>query len=256
MRNVMVVFGIGMALLLAAGSLASVQANGAALVCQWAVTPPVTDGAFTTPGEYPEPPQISMTLPDYPIEAYVYLVNDAQYLYAIVDAVGDETDTDPSPAPFPAGISDECLLVFGAAAQTQVEVVGTTQDGIEFTDVPPGTTVAVGFGPSPHSAGNHRIFEFKIPLAGIGGVPGQGTEFASPYSQKWLRASMPYDATTGRDNVWPADFYSGDPYNWTSVQFAPLPTGVPALGAGGVLLFALLLGTLALAALRRRRRAE
>ena len=39
----------------------------------------------------------------YPIETYVYFLNDSDNLYVLVDAVDDQSEDDP----------DECLLVFG-----------------------------------------------------------------------------------------------------------------------------------------------
>jgi len=64
----------------------------------------------------------------------------------------------------------------------------------------PGLEGAAGFGGSPNSGIDHRIYEFKIPLNLLGASPGDTIGFASPIGPD----SIPYDANTGRHNIWPA----------------------------------------------------
>lgn len=158
---------------------------------------------------------ILMKPPSYPIEAYVYMMNDNNWLYVLVDAVGDTTDE----------ANDESLLMFDydhGAPWIPVDIIGAS-----------GTTksnsyrAAVGYGPSPHSSVNHKIYEFKIPLSHVNLVPGGSVDFCSPEEAK--APSIVYDGATGRDNIWPYWLVLGDEGTW-GVLFASLRTAGPAVG--------------------------
>ncbi|MBW1816822.1 MAG: IPTL-CTERM sorting domain-containing protein [Deltaproteobacteria bacterium] len=219
--------------------------------CQWATVPPTTDGQFAT-GEYPEPPQISMIPDAFPIEAYVYFMNDHQYLYVLIDAVGDTTDTQGGGG----GVFsyDECLLVFDYVNRIVAEIWGVNNQ-LAGSDLPAGSTAAIGFGTSINDGStNHRIFEFKIPLAGINGAPGASLDFASPYSQKFDGGSMPYDSETYRDNIWPDGLDENNENTWATIRFAEIPMPVPTLGQWGVIVLSILMAGPALLAIRKRRK--
>jgi hypothetical protein len=171
------------------------------------VAHPVIDGAVTA-GEWPGSPQIVFNDPDVTVPAgpvvptYVYFLNTATDLYVLVDAVGDTTEDIGG-----AYIGDECLLVFGVGADTFVaEVFG---DGTTNPCMASGIEVEAGFGPSPNGSTPHRIYEWKVPFGSIGAGPGQAIDFVSPLQLKFTACSslgpgsMPYDKSTGHDNVWP-----------------------------------------------------
>ena len=170
---------------------------------EWTNNPPSIDGQMST-GEWTNL-QLHLVPDDYPIDAYVYVLNDASNLYFLVDAVDDETD---SP-------SDECLLAFNFGAEMDgVEVIGA--GGTISSN---GYLAAIGFGASPNYATEHKIYEFSIPFSYIGKRPGDSIDFSSPLQAKFpgIFASMPYDAGTGYDNIWPAGMgteHVGDVNYW------------------------------------------
>jgi len=193
----------------------------------WTSKPPTIDGAFSA-GEWTNP-QLELTLPDFPIHALVYIMNDASYLYVCVDAAdaayGDYTeDTGDAPS------GDYCVLAFDVGndgAWTQdvdtVFVLGffsgiqdlehslasSSTPGSLYRDclasdgLHSGLAGAIGFAPSPNSPLDHRIYEFRIPLNMIGASPGSTVGFSSP--EGW--DSLPYDYDEENDprhNIWPA----------------------------------------------------
>jgi hypothetical protein len=122
-------------------------------------------------------------------------MNDNSRLYVLVDASGDGTDD----------AFDECLLVFGFPPNNvNVEIIGLggTRATVNFD-------AAVGFDSSPNNQTAHKIYEFSIPFSYINAQPGQSLDFSSPLSAKHI-GSMPYDAATARDNVWPVGLIEGD----------------------------------------------
>jgi hypothetical protein len=174
--------------------------------------PPVVDGVVDA-GEWTGEPQIVFdddTITDpapQVVPTYVYFRNSGEDLYVLVDAVGDTTSDVGGPY-----VGDECLLLFGAGDRTVVAEVF----GDQSTNLCDGTGAAVsgiavtaGFGASPNGAIPHRIYEWKIPLATLGASAGQDLDFVSPLQVKFIACgsqgsgSMPYDATSRHDNVWP-----------------------------------------------------
>ncbi len=172
--------------------LPSVSAAGPVIHSTWTSSPPTIDGIFT-PGEW-SGLQIVFEAPTYPasyvLPTYVYFVNDASNLYVMVDTVGDTDDS----------FGDECLMWFNydgtGYALNEVKIEGAS--GTEATTP---FHAKIGFGSSPNGAANHKIYEFSIPLSWLGMGPGQPVQFCSPRYQKG--ASIGYDSTTGRDNIWP-----------------------------------------------------
>ena len=162
--------------------------------------PPNIDGNFDN-GFWPTNPQLTI---NSPILTHVYCMNDATNLYMLVDAVGDVTNDSHC---------DECLLVFGVDQVYEAEV-WIISDVIYTNELPTGTQVDIGFGISPNSANNHRIYEWRIPLASINATFGEQIDFASPalYKQSCGAGpepvSMPFDGgepdvSDSRDNEWP-----------------------------------------------------
>ena len=207
-----------MAMMLVSASVAFIpsaySASRPVIYSKWTDSPPVIDGNFMA-GEWANL-QIFMTLPDYPIDAYVYFLNDNSNLYVLADSVGDTTDD----------ANDECLLVFNyePLLQKEIEIIGQggKKSGGDYI-------AAVGYSSSPNSINAHKIYEFSIPLSYINAEPGKPIDFSSPKELK--PGSMTYDASDGRDNVWPAKLELGNIDTWGIILFAPRPAPV-----GGVLM--------------------
>lgn len=189
---------------------------------------------------------------NYPIETYVYFLNDNSSLYVLVDAVGDATDS----------IKDECLMVFGLPPNYHVvEIWGDDDSGLVIKRVPSDDVRVAserGFGPTPADNTNHRFYEFKIDFDYIGINPGDPIEFYSPAVLKsgyFHYASMPYDGDLvddiNRDNVFPHDLVvvTGEEGEETSITsatgYATLETSagasIPALNEWGVIIMVILL---------------
>jgi hypothetical protein len=215
-------------------------------------TPPTIDGTAGA-GEWPYgSPQISLTdgvtYPTYVIPTYVYFVNDQTNLYALVDAVGDQT----------AGTYvDECLMDFGSSLQYTAEICSlqTTYS----TPVLTNGFAAMGFGTSPNDPVNaHRIYEFRFPFADIGSGPGQSINFASPsvffktLCGPTVPTSMPFDGATGKDNVWPPGVNPGNPATYALINFDNGIYVIPALGTVGLGLLTALLALAGVWVLVRR----
>jgi hypothetical protein len=160
--------------------------------------PPVIDG---NPAEWAEyDPAIVLDTPTYPIQTYVYFVNDSDYLYVLVDAVDDVTD---GPG------CDEVLLEFNSFPTTDIEA--GIQNGEILTDpapLPVGSQVHISFRGSFNTITPHRIYELRIPRDYIGAGLGAVVDFSSPSIKAICGegASLPYDGTDGtlwRDNIYP-----------------------------------------------------
>jgi len=178
----------------------------------WTSRPPTIDGAFSA-GEWTNP-QLLITSP---IHTYVYIMNDASYLYVCVDAgkvAGDYTEDtgDYCVLAFDVGNdgvwtagTDTVFRLMGNGVLEHYLAAGVTPGGLSLhclasQGLHPGLAGSIGFGTSPNApADDHRIYEFKIPLNLIGASPGSTVGFSSPSG--W--DSLPYDAWDGRHNVWP-----------------------------------------------------
>jgi hypothetical protein len=216
---------------------------------------PVIDGTMSA-GEWSGVPQLTILTP---IQTNVYCRNDAQNIYILVNALGDTTDDNESSPCTGASVfsCDECLLVFGDPDQTTnylAEVWGKAGNIIGTNDhLPANTDVAIGFS-------DHRFYEWKIPLSSINAVPGQTIDFSSPKVCKvslgedcLVEASMPYDGSTNRDNVWPADVDFDDRTTWDTISMAQSVFGVPALSQWGIIISMVLAGLVAVFFLRKRK---
>jgi hypothetical protein len=224
--------------------------------------PPVIDGSVGST-EWQGASAMHLTPPDYPIETYVYFLNDNFYQYVLVDAVGDPNEN----------LQDECLMVFGLppdyhpveiyyVAPNLMQVPGTEPDSLLVT-------TARGFGTSPaDTVTPHRIYEFRIDFDYLGILPGESTAFYSPASIKSgyiPYASMPFDAADSRDNVYPVGLVvstTGSPAQITAITSgtpATLTTAqanaIPTLQEWGMICLASILGLSAMARLSRGRTA-
>jgi hypothetical protein len=207
---------------------------------------PTIDGAIGI-GEWPATPNLTLDLPNYPIETNFTCVYDLQHLYVLVDAVGDTTESN----------WDECLLVFDLPPSHKiVEIWKSDTDIVHRFDGGSSGQSEMGFG-------GHRVYEFMINLGSIGLQRGRAIAFFSPAEYKgpgsW--ASMPFDnESPTRDNIFPYDLQvtpgGGDEIS-SVTGYATLVlynTGrAPALSPVGMICVALLLAAMGVRLLHRRR---
>jgi hypothetical protein len=197
-------------------------------------------------------PTLVLPEPTYPIETEVFFRHDASYLYVLVDAVGDVNDNQ----------MDECLLVFGLPPSHKIaEIWKDAANGTSANDGTVADQYAMGM------YGGHRIYEFRIPFAGLGITPGESIPFYSPRIMKgpgWYGASMPYDAQDGRDNEYPLDLVVTTEFNGSGTTilgvtgYSTLQAGagpVPTMGGWGLLLLGLLIAGGSFLSWRRREQA-
>lgn len=190
-------------------------------------TPPVIDGNFN-PGEWPASPQLTISSP---IQSDIYCMNDSTNLFFLVDAVGDQTSDSGSSC-------DECLLWFGFGSGLVEAEIWTLNGG--GSNLPAGSSAAIGFNTSPNdSSHSHRIYEFRIPLSSINVSPGQLIDFSSPSvnNKTCGGASMPFDGSTGNDNVWPPNLNINDQTTYGSLQLDPATQSIPTLNEWGMIIF-------------------
>jgi hypothetical protein len=235
----------------------SVFAQGPSLISHAVTGSAPTINGSVGQGEWPGAPQIifngAMTpTPGYTyvIPTYVYFCNDLTYIYVLVDAVGDAT----------SDAYDECLLIFGNGNDYIL-----TEGFGDGNSCPQGVTFASGFGASPNSATNHRIYEWRVPLSEINANPGQMIDFCSPHNSKYLclfptgnpGGSLGYDETTGNDNIWPPGLIEvNDMTNreaWGRLQLQPTDRqSVPTLSEWGIILMGLFLAGAAIWTMKRK----
>jgi hypothetical protein len=168
-----------------------------------------------------------------PIHAYVYFMNDANYLYIMVDAAdaaaGDYTDESEDHArlnfddkdrnTWNVGSDDMFILSGkGGSGTLQHYILETTAPSWMLTsDVGIGQ---VGYGASPNSASNHKMYEFKIPLSQLpSNAPDGSIGFAAPEFTSFDIIPYDYNGGSPRWNTWPA----GSVYNnLLNLQFPSL----------------------------------
>jgi hypothetical protein len=204
----------------------------------------------------------------FPIPVNVYFSNDDTFLYVCVDAA-DETDGDYTP-----DANDHCLLMFDTNHDEVIsagheDLFHISANGFNWHSVPESDGIAywvrhcdfdahaglegvVGFGTSPNSPINHRIYEFKIPLSLLGASPGDTIGFASPIEPE----SMPYDYSRPigfRHNIWPPGATAGNLSTWGDLVLASSSTApVPTMGQWGMIGMGILLGIALVWSVRRR----
>lgn len=193
--------------------LGIVAADRIVIYGEWIESSPNIDGVFT-PGEWSNPQlyiEESSTKAYTGVQSYVYFANNRFKLFVLVDAINDTTDD----------ANDECLLWFNSSGVFRMLSIsgggGTLISTSDFTG-------AIGYGESPNNAANHKIYEWSILLSFINAMPGQSIDFCSPFQKG--SPSMPYDYSTGKDNVWPDGLIEGDMTTWGILALAfPKPVG-------------------------------
>ena len=233
--------------------------------------PPTIDGDFS-PGEWTNP----QLLIDSPIPTNVYFSNDNAFLYVCVDAAnaaGGDYSQDPG---------DYCDLFFDTGhdeASTPghedwFRIWGDgTKEHVVTSAIPafweyhcdfgahPGLEGAVGFGESPNSGTDHRIYEYKIPLGLLGASPGDTIGFSSPTGEPLWPNSLPHDYSRDPDtshNVWPPGAMYDDMGTWGDLVLArtppptPTPSPVPTISQWGMVGMAIVLAAALVWSIRRR----
>jgi len=218
------------------------------------------------------PPPAEWTGPElsgrFPIPINVYFSNDDAFLYVCVDAA-DESDGD-----FTQDENDHCLLMFDTNHDEVIsagheDLFHISANGLNWHNVPESDGVAywvrhcdfdahaglegvVGFGTSPNSPINHRIYEFQIPLSLLGASPGDTIGFASPIEPE----SIPYDYSRPigfQHNIWPQDATASDMATWGDLVLAPSATApVPTVSQWGMIAMGILLAAALIWSVRRR----
>jgi hypothetical protein len=139
---------------LALGTAVPASANGHTIYNGWARVIPVIDGVFGA-GEWDDAAMVDLQAvdPNNPMECYLYVKNNAEYLYVLWDVVGDATIFD----------DNICLSWAGPL------LGGSGQDWAE------------GLGTSPNSGVTHAITEWRISMKVLGLSPGERFQFAAFY---------------------------------------------------------------------------
>lgn len=226
-------------------------------------TAPTIDGVFDR-AEWTRPGLSGR----FPIPINVYFSNDDTFLYICVDAA-DESGGD-----FTQDENDHCLLMFDTNHDEIIsagheDLFHISANGFKWHNVPESDGVAywvrhcdfdahgglegvVGFGTSPNSPVDHRIYEFQIPLSLLGASPGDTVGFASPIEPE----SIPYDYSRPigfQHNIWPPDATAGDMATWGDLVLAPSATApVPTLSQWGMIGMGILLGIALVWSVRRK----
>ena len=194
----------------------------------WASKPPTIDGAFLPDDEWTNPQLEIMS----EIHTFVYFINDGSYLYICVDAgmvTGDYTEETQDFCWFVFDVGNDNLWTEGVDTVFDITGSGHTYhfyggpvifslDCKASDNLHPGFAGAIGFGPSPTTPIDHRIYEIKIPLSLIGASPGATVGFSSPMGGD----SLPYDYNGGsfRHNVWPEGASMYDLDGWGDIVLA------------------------------------
>lgn len=186
----------------------------------WAKVIPFVDGIFG-PAEWNDAAMVDLQAADplNPMQGYLYMKNDAEYLYFLIDVPGDTTN-DPW---------EGWCFSFG-----------------KITGGSSGWAVVPGFGPSPNSATPHRIFESSLELAWASFKAGDAL----------LSILSVTDDTTGQWDKWPVHGQDplcfDEPYGRVLLN-SGRPAPVPSVTLWGTVGLAAAMGVLVVWHLRRRR---
>jgi hypothetical protein len=192
--NMGLIIGLGM-LLLATSAMADVE-----ITRRWATTSPTIDGIIS-PGEWNAAQVTPLT------QGRMRTMNNGQYLFVLLDYVGDTHD-DPVPQP-PTLVGDYYVLAFDVDRNHAVTpntdlIYSTCQDSRPFVkafylspaswtgcrDTSAESAGAMGFGATPSSATAHRFYEFRLDLAEIGVDPGTWTTSAGEAAHVRVHVAM------------------------------------------------------------------
>ncbi|UCE36614.1 MAG: Ig-like domain-containing protein [Thermoplasmata archaeon] len=182
------------ALLVPLGLIQEARAHsGDELLSPMTLTPPTLDGVFG-PGEWNDASMADLTIiPNNMLGTYMYVMNNDTCLFVLYDVVGDTTDdpgdtaamgfdTNHDGANGPADGDDDFFGVgswFGGEQHYEWDSgMGDWQNHCSpFSD--PDLSVTYGYGTSPNSGADHRIFEWCIPLSILDTAPGGIIGFAA-----------------------------------------------------------------------------
>lgn len=201
----------------------SFNSTVATILSQWAEVSPAVDGSFT-PGEWVDAASVNLTAvdPNNDLPAILLVKNDADYLYICYDGIGDTTQDTSDGASVAFDTGNDNLLSDGGEDQFTL-VCSPLNNGTHYiystgpgwiVDCSPFNTAlpnhtglagAFGFGSSDNTATNHRIYEFRIPLALLNVTPGDIIGF--------LGASQAMPGimdTMGGYSTWPI-YFGGPP---------------------------------------------
>jgi len=223
---------------------------------------PIIDGNYySVANEWPSNTAEAALEISGPIHTLVYLKNDNNFLFMMVNAAsvsGDYTEEN----------QDHCTVyIYKNKKGLRVTVFG---DGTKFCEAtssvsnpliwstitcPAGVMAADGFGPSPEKPADHRMYEFKLPLSAIGAVPGDIIYFASPLD---LPGSLPfnYNSNSFVYNIWPPAATANNLNTWGQIQLGNGPSAIPSLNKWGIIIFIVLAGLGATYYMRRQKTAK
>lgn len=231
-----------------------------------AFLPPTIDGVFS-PGEWTGP----QLLIDSPIPTNVYFSNDDAFLYVCVDAAdeagGDysQDDLDYCDLFFDTGHDEawtpgheDLFRIYGVG--TKEHMVASATPAVWDYDCDfgahPGLEGAAGFGGSPNTGTDHRIYEYKIPLGLLGASPGDTIGFSSPTREPVEPNSLPHDYSRPVEfshNVWPPGAMYDDMATWGDLVLAsPSTSAVPTISQWGMIGMGILLAAALVWSVRRR----
>jgi len=206
--------------------------SGDVVRAAWLRNPVTVDGNVTG-GEWLDATEVNLTAADSAnaVAAYLYLKNDAAYVYAAYDAVGDthKDDNDHASIAFDTGHD-------GVATNAKEDQFFQSTPNNLFTMLePPGNQAhffysngvgdwvadcnpfdpglpghaglggGIGFGRSARqSATDHRMYEFRVPLSLLGLSPGDTVGFLGASA----RRRGVHDTWSGLYSAWPRHFAS------------------------------------------------
>lgn len=190
------------------------------IVSPLAPSKPSIDGAIAQ-GEWTSAAVVDLsTISGNSLPGLLYVENDYTRLYVAYDAIGDTTrDTNDTAsigfdtgndATYSDGHEDQ-FAQGGFASNNQAHLVyNATVDGWVVQDSPydpslpnhAGLASAWGYGPSPNSGTSHRMYEFSIPLALLGALPGDTLGF---WGGSVVVPGL-IDASTYANSAWPSSY--------------------------------------------------
>ena len=190
-------------------------------------TPPTIDGRFN-PFATEWPADYVLKILDQQVDATLYIMNNSQFVYMMVDAASIISMMDTT-----EDTQDHCTIyLYYSGKGIRVTVFGDNTKFCESTNspgtpllwnpisCPSGLNAAPGFGSSPDTPSpDHRMYEFRIPLNTIGAAAGDTIYFASPFD---ILNSLPFDYNGGasRYNIWPPSATTSDLSTWGSNSFS------------------------------------
>ncbi|MCK5290531.1 MAG: hypothetical protein KAR39_00755 [Thermoplasmata archaeon] len=189
--------------------------SGDEIYSVWTTTSPTIDGSFLA-GEWSDANVVDLSLiAGNDLGSYLYVINNDTHLFVAYDAHGDTTndvgdaasisfDTDHDGAPTDGG--DDQFVILGDGTTVHFNYSSVAADWeVHCQPFDPGLpnhaglAGAEGFGISPNSAVDHRIYEFSIPFALLNVALGDTIGFFSGSDQ------VPGVTETGfvRWDTWP-----------------------------------------------------